>query len=25
MVPDQILWFPTNSTNIRRVEEEFDL
>lgn len=25
MVPDQILWFPSNSTNIRRVEEEFDL
>ncbi len=25
MVPDQILWFPTNSSNIRRVEEEFDL
>ena len=25
MVPDQILWFPNNSTNIRKVEEEFDL
>ncbi|MBI9048420.1 MAG: hypothetical protein JEZ00_03310 [Anaerolineaceae bacterium] len=25
MVPDQILWFPTNSANIRKVEEEFDL
>ena len=25
MVPDQILWFPSNSTNIRKVEEEFDL
>jgi hypothetical protein len=25
MVPDQILWFPSNSTNIRKVDEEFDL
>ena len=25
MVPDQILWFPSNSPNIRRVEEQFDL
>lgn len=25
MVPDQILWFPSNSTNIRKVEEELDL
>jgi hypothetical protein len=25
MVPDQILWFTSNSSNIRHVEEEFDL